>query len=115
MASSQEFHDFVLDQLAGLGELRSRRMFGEYGLYCDELFFAIIADEALWLKVDGGNRAAFEARGLRPFEPYGDGATMNYYEVPLDVLEDPSALRQWAAEALEAARRAPRRKRRSRR
>jgi len=112
MACSRDFHDFVIGQLAGLGELRSRKMFGEYGLYCDELFFAIAADESLWLKVDEGNRRRFEVRGMKPFSPGDPPAPMQYYEVPLDVLEDAGSLREWAAESLEVAARAPKRKRR---
>jgi DNA transformation protein and related proteins len=112
MASSSEFHDFVLDQLAGLGELRSRKMFGEYGIYCDDLFFALIADESFWLKVDDVNRPRFEARGMKPFSPWESPKPMQYYEVPLDVLEDPGQLREWAGEAVEVAARAPKRKKR---
>ncbi len=112
MGSSPEFHDFVLDQLSGLGELRSRKMFGEYGLYCDDLFFAIVADEALWLKVDDGNRSMFDERGMKPFSPFEDGASMQYYEVPVDVLEDPSQLHEWASAAVDVAARAPKRKKR---
>jgi len=109
MACSRDFHDFVMDQLAGLGHLRSRRMFGEYGLYCDDLFFAIAADESLWLKVDDATRGRYFAAGTGPFAPGNPPMPMQYYEVPLEVLEDPARLREWAAEALEVARRAPKR------
>ncbi|MBC8366734.1 TfoX/Sxy family protein [bacterium] len=112
MASSEDFKDFVLDQLEGLGELRSRKMFGEYGLYCDDSFFAIVAKEAIWFKVDDGNRAMFEERGMKPFSPFEDGKSMQYYEVPIDVLEDPGQLLIWAAESLAIARKAPKRKKR---
>jgi DNA transformation protein and related proteins len=112
MATSSDFHEFVLDQLEGLGELRSRKMFGEYGVYCDELFFALVADEALWLKVDDKNRPRFEARGMGPFAPGDPPTPMKYYEVPVDVLEDPSQLREWAAESLAVAQRAPKSRKR---
>lgn len=110
MACSQDFHDFAMSQLSGLGELRSRKMFGEFGLYCDELFFALVADESLWLKVDEGNRQRFEARAMEAFAPGDPPTPMRYYEVPLDVLEDPVQLRDWAAESVEVARRATKRK-----
>ena len=43
MAVSRDYLQYVLEQLAGLGELRSRRMFGGAGLYCAEVFFAIVS------------------------------------------------------------------------
>jgi len=110
MACSKEFHDFVMEQLQGLGEVRSRKMFGEYGVYCDDVFFAVIADESLWLKVDDGNRPRFEARGMGPFSPGDPPSPMQYYEVPVDVLEDSAQLHEWAAVSMEVAARAPKRR-----
>ena len=41
MASHQDFVDYVVEQLREAGAIRSRKMFGEYGLYCDDVFFAV--------------------------------------------------------------------------
>jgi TfoX/Sxy family transcriptional regulator of competence genes len=44
---------------------------------------------------------------MTPFRPYGeDGEVMHYYEVPVDVLEDPEALGAWVEAAIAVARRA---------
>jgi DNA transformation protein len=84
-------------------------MFGGVGLYADELFFALIADDAVYLKVDDHNRPDFEARGLEPFRPYGEhGEVMGYYRLAEDLLEDPEELRAWADKAVAVARRARR-------
>jgi DNA transformation protein len=56
MTLSADFLAYVLEQLAGLGGVSSRRMFGGAGLYCDEFFFALIADDVLYLRVDDSNR-----------------------------------------------------------
>ena len=48
---------------APLGSIRTRAMFGGWGFYCDDLFFAIIADETLYLKADAETAARFEAAG----------------------------------------------------
>jgi len=81
-------------------------MFGGVGIYAGDVFFALIADDTLYLKVDDFNRPAFEERGMGPFRPYGEeGETMGYYELPADVLEDAEALRPWAETAIAAARR----------
>jgi DNA transformation protein and related proteins len=112
MAVSEGDLAFVLDQLAGLGELRSRRMFGGVGLYCGDVFFALIDDGILYLKVDDRTRARYTRRRLKPFTP-GDMPSMSYYPVPASILEDAAELRVWAREAVEVATRAPPRKTRA--
>jgi len=73
-------------------------MFGGVGIYSGDLFFALIANDALYFKVDDSNRGDFEARGMGPFRPYGEnGETMQYYQVA----EDP--LRPWAEKAIAVA------------
>jgi DNA transformation protein len=85
-------------------------MFGGVGIYAGELFFALIADDILYLKADEQTRAEFERRGLEPFRPYGEsGEVMHYYRVSEDILEDAEELRSWAGQAVEVARRARRR------
>jgi DNA transformation protein len=82
-------------------------MFGGVGLYCDGLFFGIIARDVLYLKVDESNRTDFERAGSRPFKPYPDrSGTMQYYEVPLDVLESAVDLTAWARKSVSVAARA---------
>jgi DNA transformation protein and related proteins len=81
-------------------------MFGGVGIYAGDRFFALIADDTLYFKVDESNRADFEARGMGPFRPYGEhGETMQYYQVPVDLLEDTEALRSWAEKAIAVANR----------
>jgi DNA transformation protein len=109
LASSAAFETFVLDQLADLGDVLARKMFGGVGLYCDGYFFGIVARNVLYLKVDARSTPAYAARGSRPFAPYPDRpGTMQYYAVPLDVLESGSELVRWAREAVAIARRAAR-------
>jgi DNA transformation protein len=106
MAVSPEYRDWILEQLRHTGPVTARSMFGGVGLYLDGLFFALIDDDVLYLKVDDSNRPDFTAAGCDPFRPYGDDRAMQYYEVPADVLEDPAGLRTWADKALDVARRA---------
>jgi len=105
MAVTPSYRDYVLEQLAGLRRVRSRRMFGGVGLYCDELFFGLIADDTLYLKVDDGNRDEFTSRGMSPFRPFRNKPLweMGYFEVPADVLEDAEAMTAWARKSLRAA------------
>jgi len=88
-------------------------MFGGVGIYSAQRFFALIADDTLYFKVDDSNRPDFERLGMRPFQPYGEGGeVMQYYEVPAELLEDPEALRPWAAQAIAVAERKAKGKRR---
>lgn len=106
MAVSEEYCSYVLDQLGGVGPVESRRMFGGVGIYCDRVMFALIADDVLYLKVDGSNRGDFEQAGMGPFRPFADKPTvMSYYEVPVDVLENKDRLAQWSRRALAVAER----------
>lgn len=109
MTMSPDFRDYLLDQLAPLGGVEAKRMFGGGGLYLDGAMFGLVADDVLYLKADDGNRADFEDAGMAPFT-YTNKARkkpvqMSYYETPDDVLEDPEALSAWAGRAWEAARR----------
>ena len=50
MASKQEFVDFVLEQMENVGPVTAKKMFGEYGLYCNQKMFAVICDDQLFIK-----------------------------------------------------------------
>lgn len=115
MARNNTFVDFVLEQLAFVRGLHARAMFGGHGLYQDELIFAIVLDDTLYLKANDATRADFEARGLAPFSysVRGKTMTMPYYPAPADVFEDAAELRLWTDKALAAALGAGKTKRRS--
>ena len=106
MPVSQTFREWVGEQLRpSVRNLRDRSMFGGVGVYAGELCFALLSADRLYLKVDDSNRADFVAAGMGPFDPYGDGRMiMQYYEVPLEVIERPAELADWAAKAIEIAR-----------
>ena len=107
MAVSPEYRAFVLEQIGRVAPaVTARAMFGGVGIYSEGLFFALMAGETLYLKVDDGNRADFEAAGTGPFRPFDDDAhVMQYYELPADLLEDADALRPWVDKAIDVARR----------
>lgn len=104
MSKDDGFVSFVCDQLETLGDVRSKSMFGGFGLYSDSVFFAIVASGRLYFKTSAQTRARYEAAGMGPFAPKPDQVLKNYYEVPVDVLEDDGELTAWAKEAIDAAR-----------
>jgi DNA transformation protein and related proteins len=106
MPVSSNFLEYVLDQLHAIGAMRSRRMFGGIGLYCDDLFFGLIAEDCVYFKVDDSNRADYVARGCEQFRPFADdpnAVSMNYYRLPEEVLEDVDELKVWAHKSLRIA------------
>ena len=59
MASHPNFVDYVAEQLREAGAIRSRKMFGEYGLYCNDVFFAVNCDDQFFIKVTPQGEVAF--------------------------------------------------------
>ena len=103
-------NEFVLtfaEILAPLGMIRIKRMFGGFGLYCDGVFFAIVADDVAYLKGDEQTRKAYDDMGMAPFVvPSGRAQTLSYFEVPGEWIEDGDQLMAVAHMALGAAHRA---------
>ena len=68
MASHLDFVNYVSDQLREAGTIRSRKMFGEYGLYCNDIFFGVICDDQLFVNLTPAGEAAFPSLPKAP--PY---------------------------------------------
>jgi DNA transformation protein len=99
---------WLCERLAPLGQIRPKAMFGGFGVYCDGLFFAIVIDDQIFLKVDTTSRPEFEAAGCEPFTYVmrGKRQSMSYYTLPEEAVEDDLAFLGWARRGLEAALRA---------
>lgn len=103
MAVNPTFRDYVLEQLNRIEPVTGKGMFGGVGLYARGLFFALIAMDRLFFKVNDTTRARYVARGMEAFQPYEAERPMAYFEVPADVLENPAELRSWVCEAIDVA------------
>ncbi|MCI8589921.1 MAG: TfoX/Sxy family protein [Clostridiales bacterium] len=77
MASHLDFVEYVVDQLSEAGNITYRKMFGEYGLYCDGKIVALVCDNQLFVKITDSGRHVWP--DLREAPPY-DGAK-NYFLV----------------------------------
>jgi DNA transformation protein len=94
---------------SGLGPVTTRRMFGGAGIFHDGIMVGLVADDVLYLKTDASNRGRFEAADLSPFtyERAGKPAVvMSYARCPEEAFDDPDIFRDWAGQAIAAARRA---------
>ena len=99
MASTLEFVTYVTDQLALAGTITWKRMFGEVGLYCDQVFFAVICDDQLFVKPTPQGEAAFPQL---PKEPPYEGAKDYLLAEDVDDREGLTRLVQVTCEALRA-------------
>lgn len=94
--------------------MAGKRMFGGVGIYSQGLFFALIAEDRLYFKVDDSTRPVYERLGMEPFRPFGEDGAMGYYEVPADMVEDTVQLAPWMYKAIAVATEAKHAKARSR-
>ena len=121
MVASDSFAEFLKEQLAPLGRVTMRRMFGKTGVFCDGLMLGMVTDNTLYLRVDDDNRTAFqEAASFPPLNYRKKGSTidLSFWRAPERLFDEPDELVTWARIALAAAgrvaakreRAAPRRK-----
>ena len=109
MSPLSSFAEHAVDLLAGIGQVRARAMFGGYGLSLDGISIGLIADDRLYLRIDGATRAEFEGAGSSPFiyqSKNGPMTMKNYWALPEDSVDDPERAAKWGKLAVEAARRA---------
>ena len=109
MPKRTDFTDWAEEQLSPLGLIRIKSMFGAFGFYADDLFFAIIDDDVLYFKADDLNRQRFVEAGCGIFQyPTGDGSMnqLSYYQAPETAMDDQTELLEWARLGLESALRA---------
>jgi DNA transformation protein and related proteins len=108
MVASDRFAEFLRDQLAPLGRIAMRRMFGKTGVFCDGFMLGMVRDNTLYFRVDDDNRAAFkEAESFPPLDYQKKGGTidLSFWRAPERLFDEPDELVIWARAALAAARR----------
>ncbi len=73
MASSLSYVEFTAEQMREAGTITWRRMFGEYGLYCDGKYFGCVCDDRLLVKITPAGEALLPdcPRGI-PYEGGGE-------------------------------------------
>jgi DNA transformation protein and related proteins len=108
MVASDSFAEFLREQLAPLGRITMRRMFGKTGVFHDGVMLGMVRDNTLYFRVDEDNRAAFkEAESFPPlnYEKKGGTIDLSFWRAPERLFDEPDELVAWARAALAAARR----------
>ncbi len=81
MASNSDFVQYIADQCSGAGEITVKKMFGDYGIYCDGKIFGLICDDCFYLKPTEEVRPLMRVVDMRP--PY-EGAKNYFYIADVD-------------------------------
>ena len=97
MASNADFVQYIADQCSGAGEILVKKMFGDYGIYCDGKIFGLICDNGFYLKPTDAVRPMLREVALRP--PY-DGAKDYFYITDIDDRDYLSAIVRETCKAL---------------
>src|SRR5689334_10282912 len=108
MVASDGFAEFLQEQLAPLGGITLRRMFGKSGVFCDGVMLGMVTENTLYFRVDDESRAIFkEAASAPPLNYRKRGATIDlaFWRVPERLFDEPDELITWGRAALAAAHR----------
>ncbi len=105
MKKVNEFVEHLNEVFRLFGPIYSRRMFGGYGIYHQELMIGLVADDTLYLKTDALSAPHFSEASCLPFEYTKNGVTMkmSYSSAPIEIFDDPEVAKTWAIRAHEAA------------
>jgi len=108
MVASDSFAEFLREQLAPLGSITLRRMFGKTGVFCDGVMLGMVTENTLYFRVDDQNRETFrEAEAFPPLNYAKQGETIDlaFWRVPERLFDEPDEFITWARAALAAAHR----------
>ncbi|MCR4612922.1 MAG: TfoX/Sxy family protein [Bacteroidaceae bacterium] len=97
MASNADFVQYIADQCSGAGEITVKKMFGDYGIYCNGKIFGLICDDRFYIKPTEAVRPLLHTLTLRP--PYV-GAKPYFYIADVDNHEYLSMLVRETCKAL---------------
>ncbi|HJY36683.1 MAG TPA: TfoX/Sxy family protein [Steroidobacteraceae bacterium] len=105
MRVKSELANYVEEQLAFLGRISTKSIFGGIGIFVDERLLGIVMDEKVYLHTDASNLRAYQDRGMPQFKPYPNAfdLTTDHHQVPAEIVDDPVLLKQWGEQALAAA------------
>ncbi len=105
-ASSQEYVEFVVDQLAAIPGIAHSRFFGGTGLSAHGTQFAMLMGDSLYFVVDDLTRPKYETLGSLCFSyatKRGRVQVKRYYRIPEEILEAQDELVALARESIQIA------------
>jgi len=109
LTTDPEFLNHALDLFAGLGPIRTGRMFGGTSLYIDDAMFAVIFGDALYMKADKPLAAEYTEAGSQPFQydtKSGTRSIAGLTSLPDSAMDDPEEALFWARKSMIPAQKA---------
>lgn len=106
MGKDTSFYKYIVEEiLENIPGIQSRSMFGGWGIFKDGIFFALIADGALYFKVDENNKKDYEEFGSEPFvyTAKGKSMTMSYWNLSEEIMNDREKLIEWVDKSVSVA------------
>lgn len=103
---SEQYVDFVMEQLAPLRGVESSRFFGGIGLSVEGVQFAMVMGSTLYFVVDDTTRPKYERMKSSCFSYETKKRRVDvkkYYEVPAELIEDQDGLVSLAKESIRIA------------
>lgn len=97
--SNPDLIQYIVEQAAKAGEVRARKMFGDYALYCNDKVVGLICDDYLYLKPFNQLKPLLHEEDKHMQPPY-DGAKPHYVITDVDDADYLSLLVQTVAENL---------------
>jgi DNA transformation protein and related proteins len=88
MKTTPNQYEYIMDQLSFVQELRGKKMFGEYGIYSGDKFFALICNNQLFIKATDDLKLLIKDDGMRAYETATDG----YWHINDILVEDKEEL-----------------------
>ncbi|MFZ8768236.1 TfoX/Sxy family DNA transformation protein [Vibrio harveyi] len=88
-----------------LGNIKSRSMFGGFGLFADETMFALVVNNQLHIRANQQTSSDFETQGLKPYvyKKRGFPVVTKYYAISDDLWDTTDRLIEVAKQSLETA------------
>ncbi|BCL69324.1 putative TfoX protein [Vibrio nigripulchritudo MADA3029] len=89
-----------------LGTIKSRSMFGGFGIFADDTMFALVVQNTLHIRADSKSAQKFEQQGLKPYvyKKRGFPVVTKYFALPEISWENTDDIIEKASQALKVAR-----------
>jgi DNA transformation protein len=108
MVASASFAEFLCEQLAPLGHIALRRMFGKTRVFCDGVMLGLVTENTLYFRVDADTKDAFAEAAADPplnYAKKGELIDLAFWRAPERLYDEPEAFVAWARLALAASHR----------
>lgn len=90
------------------GKIKSRSMFGGFGIFCEDAMFALVVKDKLHIRASDNTSSQFSELGCQPYiyKKRGFPVVTKYFALPEELWQQPEQILAFAQVALEHAQQA---------